>query len=124
MSERNATYSKSSYKKLPYSKSVGGTVSYAYESAVEQTLGVTEQDKLTIRTDWITKEESLLYKQVISSPSLFLDLGSGQGYASVRCTDSSYATKMYYNEKLIQLTINLEYCLVQWVCCWAGKRAC
>lgn len=108
-SERTSTNVKNTFKKLPYIKSVGGVVSYPYESAVEQTLNVSIQSRLKVNTDWLTEAECALYEEAVTSPSIYMDLGTGQGYASMKCTDGSYFTKKKYNEKMLSATFQLEY---------------
>lgn len=109
VSKRNSTNSKNTYKKLPYVKSAGGVVGYDYEVAVEQVMSVAVQSKIEVNTDWLTEDECALYEQVVTSPSIYMDLGTGQGYAAMKCTDNSYFTKKKYNEKMFYATFNLEY---------------
>lgn len=109
VSELSATISKQVFKKLPYQIATLGQVSYPYESAVEQVLNVEIQDNIKVQTDWITEAESLLFKDVAASQSIFMDLGSGKGYASVRCIDGTYNSRKRYPDGLFNVSFQIQY---------------
>jgi hypothetical protein len=107
-SDSEVTKDVTMYKKLPYTLS-GGVYSYDYDSAVDRTLSVRTRETLKLNTDWLTEEEAELYSQLQDSPSVYLDLGSSQGYAALTVVNKSYKRFKKRNEKLFQLNMDFEY---------------
>lgn len=110
-SERTASIVKSTAKQIPYvQESALADITVNYGVAVEQVLQSIITDKLKLNTDWLTEEESAIYKQAVFSSSIMIDLGTGQGYSNWKCTDGSYFTKKRYDAagKIWQLCFQLE----------------
>jgi hypothetical protein len=78
-----------------------------YSVAVEQPTIVNVQNGLKLNSDWVTKAELIKYKDLFSSPDVKLDLGTAQGYASVKVTNGTYVSKN--NDKLKNLTFDLLF---------------
>lgn len=109
VSELSTDIKRNTFKQLPFDIAALGSVSYKYNAGVEQTLNVETQNKIKVQTDWLTEAESALYMEVASSPDILMDLGTGQGYARMRCSDGSYATRQRYPDGLFTATFQLEY---------------
>lgn len=67
-------------------------------------------NKMILNSDWITDVQATWLKDLIMSPDVFLEDSSNVLY-SVKVTDKNYETKMKVNDKLSNITINIEYTL-------------
>jgi hypothetical protein len=106
VSELNSTKTSTTFKRSPWTV-VSNVMTLDYSVAVEQPTIVNVQNGLKLNSDWVTKAELLKYKDLFSSPDVKLDLGSAQGYASVKVTNGTYVSKN--NDKLKNLTFDLLF---------------
>ena len=106
VSELNSTKSSTTFKRSPWTN-VSNVMTLDYSVAVEQPTIVNVQNGLKLNSDWVTKAELIKYKDLFSSPDIKLDLGTAQGYASVKVTNGSYVSKN--NDKLKNLTFDLLF---------------
>ena len=106
VSELNSTKTSTTFKRSPWTN-VSNIMTLDYSVAVEQPTIVNVQNGLKLNSDWVTKAELLKYKDLFSSPDVKLDLGTAQGYASVKVTNGSYVSKN--NDKLKNLTFDLLF---------------
>jgi hypothetical protein len=106
VSELNSTKTSTTFKRSPWTN-VSNVMTLDYSVAVEQPTIVNVQNGLKLNSDWVTKAELLKYKDLFSSPDVKLDLGTAQGYASVKVTNGSYVSKN--NDKLKNLTFDLLF---------------
>jgi len=106
VSELNSTKTSTTFKRSPWTN-VSNIMTLDYSVAVEQPTIVNVQNGLKLNSDWVTKAELLKYKDLFSSPDVKLDLGTAQGYASVKVTNGTYVSKN--NDKLRNLTFDLLF---------------
>jgi hypothetical protein len=106
VSELNSTKTSTTFKRSPWTN-VSNIMTLDYSVAVEQPTIVNVQNGLKLNSDWVTKAELLKYKDLFSSPDVKLDLGTAQGYASVKVTNGTYVSKN--NDKLKNLTFDLLF---------------
>ena len=106
VSELNSTKTSTTFKRSPWTN-VSNVMTLDYSVAVEQPTIVNVQNGLRLNSDWVTKAELIKYKDLFSSPDVKLDLGTAQGYASVKVTNGSYVSKN--NDKLKNLTFDLLF---------------
>ena len=106
VSELNSTKTSTTFKRSPWTN-VSNVMTLDYSVAVEQPTIVNVQNGLKLNSDWVTKAELLKYKDLFSSPDVKLDLGTAQGYASVKVTNGTYVSKN--NDKLRNLTFDLLF---------------
>ena len=106
VAELNSTKTSTTFKRSPWTN-VSNVMTLDYSVAVEQPTIVNVQNGLKLNSDWVTKAELLKYKDLFSSPDVKLDLGTAQGYASVKVTNGTYVSKN--NDKLRNLTFDLLF---------------
>ena len=106
VSELNSTKTSTTFKRSPWTN-VSNIMTLDYSVAVEQPTIVNVQNGLKLNSDWVTKAELIKYKDLFSSPDVKLDLGTAQGYASVKVTNGTYVSKN--NDKLRNLTFDLLF---------------
>jgi hypothetical protein len=106
VSELNSTKTSTTFKRSPWTV-VSNVMTLDYSVAVEQPTIVNVQNGLKLNSDWVTKAELIKYKDLFSSPDVKLDLGTAQGYASVKVTNGTYVSKN--NDKLRNLTFDLLF---------------
>ena len=106
VSELNSTKTSTTFKRSPWTV-VSNVMTLDYSVAVEQPTIVNVQNGLKLNSDWVTNAELLKYKDLFSSPDVKLDLGTAQGYASVKVTNGTYVSKN--NDKLRNLTFDLLF---------------
>ena len=106
VSELNSTKTSTTFKRSPWTV-VSNVMTLDYSVAVEQPTIVNVQNGLKLNSDWVTKAELIKYKDLFSSPDVKLDLGTAQGYASVKVTNGTYVSKN--NDKLKNLTFDLLF---------------
>jgi hypothetical protein len=106
VSELNSTKTSTTFKRSPWTN-VSNIMTLDYSVAIEQPTIVNVQNGLKLNSDWVTKAELLKYKDLFSSPDVKLDLGTAQGYASVKVTNGTYVSKN--NDKLKNLTFDLLF---------------
>ncbi len=69
----------------------------------------TINDKITINSDWISEEESLLLEQLATSPVIYLER-SATDFVAVNILNSFYEVKNYLTDrKLFNVTFEIEY---------------
>ena len=106
VAELNSTKTSTTFKRSPWTN-VSNVMTLDYSVAVEQPTIVNVQNGLRLNSDWVTKAELIKYKDLFSSPDVKLDLGTAQGYASVKVTNGTYVSKN--NDKLKNLTFDLLF---------------
>jgi hypothetical protein len=61
---------------------------------------------MILNSDWITQAESAWLEQLLASPEIYWD-NAGELQA-INITDSSYEKRKTVNDKIFNLTINIE----------------
>jgi hypothetical protein len=97
VSDETITKQATSYKQIPFENNTN-VWEYSQHSSGERTLSVSEDTVLKLRTDWLTIEECLLYKQLVTSPICYLDLGSATGYTAVIPLANTYKIHKAHND--------------------------
>ena len=108
-SEETITKDSTTYKQIPF-ENISNIYTYSTHSSSERVLGVTETKQIKLRTDWITEAECLLYKQIVTSPSCYMDNG-GTDYISVIPVSNSYRIIKKANQKMFALELDFRYSL-------------
>lgn len=105
--ELTTTKQVNTYKKSPWTRS-GYVKAIDYSVIVENTQSVVSQDGLKLNSDWLTQAQFDFYKELFTSSDVKLDLGSSQGYASVKVNQTSY-TQQNDGQKLRNYQIDLLF---------------
>jgi hypothetical protein len=94
-----------------YKKNVGSVVSDVWTVSKmenpDQVLSTKIMERVTLNSDWISEDQAVWLKELISSPVVFQEIDNE--FIGVRVLTSSYEVKKSVNEKLFNLTIELEY---------------
>lgn len=112
LNRNNTDKESQSYKKNPFS--LNSSNQYTYSADVSDTVNYTTTlpNKQTLNTAWITESQALWLKDLIMSPDIKIEVqnsDSSFSFYSVKCTLKSYEPKQKVNDKLIQVTVELEY---------------
>ncbi len=65
------------------------------------------KDKLVVNSDWISEEESIWLKELITSPVIFQELNDR--LIAINCKTTNYSLKKSVNEKVFNLRAEFEY---------------
>lgn len=107
---KRTTFSKKTqeYKKLPFELDSTNNLIYSLEKSDQYTFVTVITNKLVLNTDWLTETQSALLLDLFGSNEIKYEDENGVTYA-VNIQDKDYEVKYKKNDKLIQLTVNLEY---------------
>ena len=84
-------------------------IGYSQSDRLKTNYNTTINDKITINSDWISEEESLLLEQLATSPIIYLER-SATDFVAVNILNSSYEIKNYLTDrKLFNVTFEIEY---------------
>lgn len=97
------------YKRLLGSMS-GSSFVYSKTDRGENILSTTVTDSITINSNWISEEESVWLKELITSPIVFHEL-NGE-LLPISITDSKYEVKRRVTDKLFNLSLTFNYSVV------------
>jgi hypothetical protein len=106
VSKDSSNIERSGYKKKSGSFS-GSSYVYTLSDQEDITSNVTLKDSLLINSDFLSEEESLWLKELVSSPVVFQEISSG--FKPVTITDAKYEPKKKVNEKLFNLQLTIAY---------------
>lgn len=111
VSRKNLKIDKADFGKLPYTIDSNGAVSYHNANNVynETTSVYSSQysEKLTLNTDILSDEEYAWLQDLILSPLVYIEQ---EGYfISIGITANNYELKKQINDKLTNLTIDIEF---------------
>lgn len=101
ISEKTQETSRRTFKKNPWFLSAAPTYTYQYSDAVETILETITQDRLKLRTDWLSAEQVMQYKDLFDSPKCYYDIGSSKKLRAVLPVPGTYNDIPHYNKKLI-----------------------
>lgn len=96
------------YSKLPFTYA-GGVYSYEVSSSVRHVLSSERVERVRLNTDWMTPEEVEYHRDLMDSPVIYFDFGSGQDYLRVVLVTDTYIINNRYNEKLFNISVEFEY---------------
>jgi hypothetical protein len=109
---QNRTTESGNVKRESYVKALGeldtelDRWNYGLDEAGTTLTSVTEELETTIRTNWMTDEQSVYFKELITSPFI-LKREAGGAYISVQIKDTSFPIERTKNKKLIKKTITI-----------------
>jgi len=111
VSRKTVAITKTDFGKLPYSIDVSGNVSYYNANGVynetRSTYASQYMEKMTLNTDIVTDEEYQWLGELFISPSVYIELN---GYfIPVAITSNNYEYKKRVNDKLTNITMDIEY---------------
>jgi hypothetical protein len=86
---------------------VSNTYSYSAFSQWEKTLSSSSIDSYTINTDWMTNEQVAWHRQVVTSPLVYMDMGSSIGLIPVKVNASTALVNKDWNNTLYGMTLNI-----------------
>lgn len=107
MNETSVTKTQSQFKRIAGQLNSNGT--YSYNSANPQNVSYyTElQDTTVLNSDWLDDSNILFLKDMFASPVVFMRTPSGKSFP-VCFKDDSYRISKKVNQKLYQLTVNVD----------------
>jgi len=84
-------------------------IGYSKQDRLKTNFNTTINDTITINSDWINEEQSLLLEQLATSPVIYLER-SVTNFVAVNIANTNYETKKYLdNRSLFNLSFDLEY---------------
>ena len=84
-------------------------IGYSQSDRLKTNYNTTINDKITINSDWISEEQSLLLEQLATSPIIYLER-SANDFVAVNILNSFYEVKNYLTDrKLFNVTFEIEY---------------
>lgn len=85
------------------------TIGYNKSDRLKTNYNTTINDKITINSDWISEEQSILLEQLATSPIIYLER-SPTDFIAINILNSSYEIKTYLTDrKLFNVTFEIEY---------------
>jgi hypothetical protein len=105
----NFTIQRKTYKQTQYQLSGSN---YSYETSARSTSNYNTEimQKITLNSNWITEEESVWLKELVTSPSIWL-LDDGV-LKAINITNTDYSVKTLLNDKVFNLTIECDLSFV------------
>lgn len=100
------------FKQIPYS--LNSANKYTYDKSVNDSVvyNTVLTNKMTLNSDYINEAKALWLRDLIMSPEIRLEIPDSTPYViSVKCLLKTYESKKKVNDKLIQLTIEVENAL-------------
>lgn len=84
-------------------------IGYSQSDRLKTNYNTTINDKITINSDWISEEQSILLEQLATSPIIYLER-SANDFVAVNILNSFYEVKNYLTDrKLFNVTFEFEY---------------
>jgi histidinol-phosphate/aromatic aminotransferase/cobyric acid decarboxylase-like protein len=84
-------------------------ISYLKSDRLKTNFNTTINDKISINSDWIIEEQSILLEQLATSPVIYLER-SATNFVAVNITNQNYEIKKYLDDrKLFNLSFDIEY---------------
>jgi hypothetical protein len=84
-------------------------IGYSKTDRLKTNYNTTINDKITINSDWVSEEESLLLEQLATSPIIYLER-SPTDFVAVNILNSSYEIKTFLTDrKMFNVTFEIEY---------------
>jgi len=84
-------------------------ISYLKSDRLKTNFNTTINDKISINSDWISEEQSILLEQLATSPVIYLER-SATNFVAVNITNQNYEIKKYLDDrKLFNLSFDIEY---------------
>jgi len=84
-------------------------IGYLKSDRLKTNFNTTINDKISINSDWISEEQSILLEQLATSPAIYLER-SATNFVAVNITNQNYEIKKYLDDrKLFNLSFDIEY---------------
>jgi histidinol-phosphate/aromatic aminotransferase/cobyric acid decarboxylase-like protein len=84
-------------------------IGYSKQDRLKTNYNTTINDRISINSDWITEQESILLEELATSPVIYLER-SATNFIAVNVTNTNYEIKKYLdNRSLFNLSFDLEY---------------
>lgn len=113
ISEQSTDIKRSKVSHTPYyDESATGLQAYTQQQATDFVLSTSYNDKILLRSDWLTAAQSATLKELITSPVLYiqnLDAGTPTAVYPVMNDEGNYKVKRNFNGKLFQLECTVSY---------------
>jgi hypothetical protein len=106
-STKNSTIEKKGYKILGGSFNGSNEYVYGVGDRTSQTMSSSNQDTITVNSDWISEAESIWLKVLITSPIVFMEQGGE--LIPITITDNRYKFNKSVNEKVFNLQLSFEF---------------
>ena len=108
LSKKKIDVTRSKYK-APYGAlTSASSFSYNNSDRLERTFFTSMKEGLSLKSDWITEAEHEWLQELITSPEIYLD-DPTFGLVAVSCNINTIDVKTVLNDKLFNLSIDLEY---------------
>jgi hypothetical protein len=84
-------------------------IGYSTSDRLKTNYNTTVNDVITINSDWISAEQSLLFEELSNSPVIYLERSSDD-FVAVNILNSSYEIKTFLTDrKMFNVTFEIEY---------------
>lgn len=107
VSNKNSSIDRKKYNVMTGSFNSSNVYGYASGDRSTQVMTSSNQDSLTVNSDWITEAESIWLKELITSPIVFMEVGSGLVPISISETKYKFSKKV--NEKIFNLQVTFDF---------------
>jgi len=108
LSETTVQADKTYYRQNPYEMN-SNVWAYTTFSKSERTLNSSTTTRIKLNSDWFSEEQIDAYRYLVSSPVVYMDMGSTIGLIPVKVNTNNYLVNKKFNNKLYNLTIDIEY---------------
>lgn len=108
LSETNVQADKTYYRKNPYELN-SNVWEYSIDTPNEQVLNSSTTTRLKLNCDWLTENEADVLRYIISSPVVYMDMGSTIGLIPVKVLTNQWLVNKNWNNKLYSVAIDIEY---------------
>lgn len=96
------------YRNNPMYLNTSNNLVYSKSKSDRQNYNTVLTNKVTLNSDWVTDVQYEWLKDLFTSPSIKLEDASGNLYA-VTCTMKDYKQKKVVNDKIFNVTVEVEY---------------
>lgn len=108
LSRKKTDITRNKYKAPSGSLLTASSYGYSKSDRLDRTFFTSMKDSFVFKSDWITEDEHEWLQELITSPEIYLD-DPTHGLIAVTCTVNNIDTKTVLNDKLFNLSIDLEY---------------
>ena len=107
LSRYNTEKDSDMFKKIPYS--LNSVNKYTYDKSVNDTVvyNTVLTNKMTLNCELINEAKAVWLWDLLTSPDIKLENSSGD-IISVKCTNKNYESKKKVNDKIFNITIEIE----------------
>ena len=106
-STKNTSIEKKRYNTMLGSFNESNEYNYAVSDRSSSVISLSNQDSITVNSDWITDAESIWLKELLTSPVVFME--QSNNLIPVQITETRYKTSKRVNDKLFNLQITFDF---------------